>query len=86
MKSVILLAITYLVIGMEVMACATTPSPEPPKPLVLSVRAIVPPCSDKVLLLDEEALKQGAACPENTRLVFPSYYQQGKVLVLCQCK
>ncbi len=86
MKSIILLVITYFIIGLEVMACASAPPPEAPKPLVFSVRAIVAPCSDKVLLLDEEALKQGATCPDNTKLIFPSYYQHGKVLVLCQCK
>jgi len=28
-------------------------------------------CVDKVMLLDEDILKAGIACPENTRLIFP---------------
>jgi hypothetical protein len=61
---------------------------------VKAIRPEAPPCpavvkgtcSDQLTLLDEEALKKGTSCPETSRLVFPSYYGQGKVLVLCQCK
>ncbi len=85
MKSVIFLIITYFIIGLEVMACASAPPPMPEPPPVPAPPAAAP-CSDQLLLLDEDKLKQGSSCPYNTRLVFPSYYQQGKVLILCQCK
>jgi len=42
-------------------------------------------CQEKVVLLDEAQLNQGFTCPANTKMVFPSFYQAGKVLVSCQC-
>lgn len=84
MKKLLLLAI---------MMCAGCASENivKPEPRVLQFQpcpsvASLSKCSDKVMLVDEETLKKGVSCSEDSRLVFPSYYQQGKVLIHCQCK
>lgn len=65
-------------------AVAIKPEAPPCPPVVVTPAK---PCSDQIMLLDESALKQGASCPDNSRMTFPSsYFQSGKVLVLCQCK
>jgi len=84
MRNIILLT---LMVGIS--AC-TSPSPElrppVPRPELRPPPTTVKTCADQISLLDEDSLARGASCPDNTKLIFPSYYRQGKVLVLCQCK
>jgi hypothetical protein len=66
--------------------CASENLP-PVSPRVPECPAVVKStCSDKVMLVDEETLKKGVSCSEDSKLVFPSYFQQGKILIMCQCK
>lgn len=72
--------------------CASTVapvSPEPKAPVCPTpiVTHSPPPCADQLKLLDSDELAKGYSCPDNSRTTFPSYYpNNGKVLVLCQCK
>jgi len=87
MKSIMFYVTVIFIIGMVVMGCAASEPCPVPLPPVAAPKVISPVCSDKLFLLEEEALRHGVTCQENAKVTFPlSYYQQGKVLVLCQCK
>lgn len=80
-----LLAVILLCVG-----CASAPPTEPTVPVcpeLPKVTTTIPACSDELMLMSEEDLKAGVKCPSTSRLTFPSYFgNNGKVLVLCQCK
>lgn len=79
----------FILLAFMCAGCATTAVPVESKPEAPCPTREAPPapsCSDELHLLNETDLGKVFTCPSNTKVTFPSFYQAGKVLVLCQCK